>query len=182
MHDFALPIQWPFGTYAGRRKGLSIQVEGGLTLRAGSGRVGWSMEDCGRVGDRIELDGAIEATAVLGPGVYALVSKGVVIYVGQSKAVYRRVYEHRTTAQRKARGKAIPSWLPLKGFVFDQVFVWPCHPDALSATEDEKINLYKPKWNESRKTHAKVGPFTLNVRGVEVVVGARPAAPFERRI
>jgi len=104
----------------------------------------------------IRLDEFEEVTPILRAGVYALVKAGVVIYVGKSKSLYQRIYAHRTTANAKARGKSIPSWLPAKGFVFDQVFVRTCTVDELDKLEAEMINLYKPRYNESLKRAGKV--------------------------
>lgn len=127
-------------------------------------------------GMALELDGAVEVTVVLRPGVYALVKAGTVIYVGKSKSVYQRIYTHRSTASRAARGKPIPSWLPLKGFVFDQVFVWPCALEDLDALEAEKINLYQPKFNESIKDGLLRGklPLTVRVGGVPLTLNGGP--------
>lgn len=125
----------------------------------------------------IALEGALDVSLILKPGVYALVRRGVVIYVGKSKSVYQRIYTHRTTANRKARGQAIPTWLPIQGFVFDQVFVWTCTLEELDALEAEKINLYQPRFNQSLKDARLRGklPLRIDVLGVEMVLGgAKP--------
>lgn len=126
----------------------------------------------------MELTGFADVSQVLRAGVYALVKNGVVIYIGKSKSMYQRIYTHRTTASRAARGKAIPTWLPIKGFVFDQVFVRPCSVDDLDRLEAEMINLYKPRFNESLKNGLKVtAPIVLKVAGAEVVLNRPTPAP-----
>lgn len=131
------------------------------------------MEEC--------VEGFVDASVVLGAGVYALVRRGVVIYVGKSRSVYQRVYAHRTTARRAARGNPIPTWLPIKGFVFDEVWVRPCHVDGLDALEREMINLYKPRFNESLKAPGKVtGPIALRVRGTMITLNERVAEELRR--
>lgn len=119
------------------------------------------------------LEGFLDCSAILRSGVYALVKAGVVIYVGKSKSVYQRVYAHRTTASRAARGKPIPSWLPIKGFVFDQVLVYPCTVDELDAREAEMIERYKPRFNESLKSKLMVRhPISLRVGAVTIPMNA----------
>lgn len=128
----------------------------------------------------IALDGFTEVSPILRAGVYALVKAGVVIYVGKSKSLYQRIYAHRTTAQRKARGKEIPSWLPAKGFVFDQVFVRTCSLEDLDRLEAEMINLYKPRYNESLKAAGKVtAEVPLKIGTAVVTLNARDR--IERR-
>lgn len=131
----------------------------------------------------VTLDGFSDVSEILLPGVYALVKRGVVIYVGKSKSLYQRIYAHRTTAARKARGNPIPSWLPIKGFVFDQVFVRTCRLEELDALEREMINTYKPRFNESLKAAGKVTlPTTIRIGGIPLTLNARPEGEAVRRI
>lgn len=124
----------------------------------------------------VALEGWVDASAVLRAGVYALVKNGVVIYVGKSKTLYQRIYAHRHTARNASRGKKIPDWLPTKGFVFDQVFVRPCALEALDALEAEMIERYKPRYNQSLKTAAKVkASFELKIGNVAIPFGAMVA-------
>lgn len=130
----------------------------------------------------IALEGFEDVSEVLQPGVYALVKQGVVIYVGKSKSLYQRIYAHRNTARNAAKGKRIPSWMPIKGFVFDQVFVRTCRLDELDGLEAEMIERYKPRYNQSLKSGLKVrAPLTL-VIGAATLTLNRPAEPFRRRI
>ena len=130
------------------------------------------------------LEGFTDVSAVLGPAVYALVKRGVVIYVGRSKAAWQRIYAHRSTASRAARGKTIPTWLPAKGFVFDQVWIRPCGLGELEAVEAQMIERYKPRYNESLKSNLKVNqPVTLRVGALTIPLN-HPPVPGEalRRI
>lgn len=118
---------------------------------------------------------------VLGAGVYMLVRNGVVIYVGKTRELWARVYAHRNVARRAAKGKAIPSWFPIKGFVFDQVLVRPCALEGLDVLEREMIALYRPKFNQSLKPAGKYARAPgLVVNGV--VLGARGDASAFRRV
>ena len=104
----------------------------------------------------MELEGFVDVSAVLQAGVYALAKRGVVIYVGKSKSMYSRIYTHRNLARRGSRGQKIPSWLPVKGFTFDEVFVFPCHVDKIDEVEAAMVNRYKPKYNMSLKNGLKI--------------------------
>lgn len=124
------------------------------------------------------MAGFVEVSGVLLSGVYALVSKGQVIYVGQSKSLYQRIYAHRTRARRIAKGDRLPDWITAKAFVFDQVFIRPCPLDQLNALEAEMINRYKPKFNQSLKTPVKP---TLNLRELFPALMPKPE-PIARRV
>ena len=130
----------------------------------------------------VQLEGFDEVSVILRAGVYALVSRGVVIYVGKAKNLYSRIYTHRTQAKRAKRGLNIPSWLPIKGFVFDQVFVRTCKLEDLDTLEAEMINIYKPRFNESLKAAGKVtAPVTIKPMGIPITLNAKPE-PIARRM
>lgn len=123
-----------------------------------------------------------DVSEILGVGVYALLRRDVVVYVGKSKSLYARVYAHRAMANRAARGKSIPDWLPTKGFVFDAVWVQPCSLERLDSLEAEMIDLYKPKFNLAHKTALKItAPITILVGGVPVTLNAPPPMGVARR-
>lgn len=104
--------------------------------------------------EQARADGFEDVTTVLGVGVYALVRRGEVIYVGASKHVYRRIHGHRGTADRARAGVAIPTWAPLKGFVFDQVWVRPCAEADLAREEAAAIARWRPRFNLLPKPEA----------------------------
>lgn len=131
----------------------------------------------------MQIPGFNDASQFLQSGVYALVHKGEVIYIGKAKAMIVRVATHRSNARRKT-----PSWLPdsAKGIVFDEVHIQPCHPDRIDELEYSMINLYKPRYNILLKHNGKSSaPFTLSIGGLEVTINSpRPQTTIrvERRI
>ena len=130
----------------------------------------------------MQLEGFSDVTPLLRSGVYALAKRGVIIYVGKAKNLYSRIYTHKHFANRGAKGQKIPSWLPIRGFVFDQVFVFPCRVDLLDSVEAEMVNKYKPKYNVSLKNGLKIkAPISLVINGVTVVMN-KPEERIERRI
>ena len=130
----------------------------------------------------MELAGFHDVSDLLHCGVYALCKRGVVIYVGKSKSLYARIYTHKHFANRGAKGKPVPSWLPIKGLQFDEVFIRRCHIDQLDALESKMINLYKPKYNMSLKNNLAVrAPIALNIGGVVLNLNAAPRPQIGRR-
>lgn len=123
----------------------------------------------------MQLSGFQEVSEVLASGVYALVSKGEVVYVGKSKCMLTRVYSHRSLRSRRA-----PSWMPIKGIQFDQVFVLPVHVDRLDAVEREMINRYKPRHNNLLKNGLPVRLDGLTIAGV-VMSRKTDDPPIRRR-
>ena len=84
---------------------------------------------------------AIVAAAVTLPvilGVYCLVRGDVVVYVGQSKDVLRRLYEHRRQSKFEQLGRK----------QFDRIAVFPCK-DALETDrlESRLIAKLQPEYN-----------------------------------
>ncbi|TXH43039.1 MAG: GIY-YIG nuclease family protein [Desulfurellales bacterium] len=129
------------------------------------------------------LDGFTNVTPILRAGVYALVAKGVIIYIGQAKNIHNRITTHRQQATRAARGQSIPDWLPVRGFVFDEVHVRPCRVEDLDALEREMINLYKPRFNQSLKTKDMISAhIPLVINGISVAINRPPAPTQVRRI
>ena len=117
-----------------------------------------------------------EVTEVLRAGIYALAFKGIVVYVGKSKCMLSRVEAHRGLFRRKA-----PSWMPIKGVQFDQVFVRPCPLAMLDALEAEMINRYKPKINQRLKTTKPIETETpITINGVALLLNRKVG--IERRL
>jgi hypothetical protein len=123
-----------------------------------------------------ELQGFIEVSEVLRSGVYALLLKGEVVYVGKSKCMLSRIEAHRGLFRRRA-----PSWMPIKGVQFDQAYVRPCPVAMLDALELEMINLYKPKLNERLKNNEKV-KLEINALVAQMSGIAPPQPTVERRL
>lgn len=121
------------------------------------------------------LDGFINVSAMLKPGVYALVKDGVVVYVGQSVRPLARVEAHRSLWGRK---KA-PGWLPIRGILFDEVHVMPCRVEQLDEVERALIDLYKPKFNVKLKSPDPVATeFNLTTAlGICVSINAKRSGP-----
>lgn len=133
----------------------------------------------------MELDGFISIGEALQSGVYALVSCGQVVYVGKSKCMLVRIYSHRNAKSKKG---SLPSWFPVKGIAFDDVFIRPCHPDRIDQLEYDMINRYKPKFNDllKNKLHTQA-PFSIHVGAISLALNKdvvpHPALPkINRRI
>ena len=128
------------------------------------------------------LKGFINVSPILGPGVYALIREGVVVYIGQSKKMLQRVSAHKSNWGRKAQ----PAWMPvsLRGVLFDEVHVLPCRVESLDELEAAMIDLYKPRYNiKLNAPTPTTTPLSLSIGGFTIPFNQRPASPrFERRI
>ena len=137
-------------------------------------------------GSGLASDGFQEISAIMRSGVYILAFKSEVVYVGQSKSMYSRIYTHRNLWNQSRRGKQHPSWLPnsVKGILFDEVWIRPVHVDQLDAVERELIAKHRPKHNHVHKPREKTSvPMPLIINGVTVVLNAHAKPrPIERRV
>jgi len=129
------------------------------------------------------LEGFVNVSAMLRPGVYALIKDGAVVYIGQSVKPLSRVEAHRSLWGRK---KA-PGWLPIRGILFDEVHVLSCRVEDLDTVERTLIDLYKPKFNIKLKApgHTTAEFNLTTATGICVAINAKSAPPtrgFVRRM
>lgn len=112
----------------------------------------------------MQLEGFSDSSAILRSGVYALIRKGSVIYVGKSKAMIARVNAHRKAWADKRRKNE--SWindaLGIPGLLFDEIHIRPCPLHDLDRLEREMIDKYKPHYNIQLRTHGSIrAPITV---------------------
>ena len=80
-------------------------------------------------------------------GCYALLSDGVVTYVGKSLNVLQRLYMHRNRLKRVMAGKNDYSSQSRVLRSWDSVRIYPCPTRELDQLERELILLYRPEGN-----------------------------------
>lgn len=127
------------------------------------------------------MDGFVDASTMLQGGIYILLHRREIVYIGKAKSFLARVYTHRSTWSRTRKGDKLAHWLPTKGIMFDQFFIRPCRPDLVDALERELIAKHNPKHNTQlrTKTTSPLPPLVIN--GIHI--GAMRLKPsFERRI
>jgi hypothetical protein len=98
----------------------------------------------------MEEDGFEDFGALLRCGVYALLLRGRVVYVGQSKLPLVRVYQHAVARGKKRkewRGKPVYS----TGFQFDGIWFRSCMLREVDEIEQAMIKKYQPKHNTQYK-------------------------------
>lgn len=118
----------------------------------------------------MEIEGFSDVTAILRCGVYILVHHGRVVYVGQSKTMLNRLYQHRTLWGSRTR-KKVGDYVPIKGVPYDEVLVRPCAVEKLDALERELIDRYRPQYNIKHKHVEKVQtPITFVVSGTPIAM------------
>jgi hypothetical protein len=96
------------------------------------------------------LEGFVDTSVLLKPGVYALVRDGTIVYIGQSRKPLQRIEAHRSMWGRKQKA---PAWLTdmVKGMLFDAVHVLPCRIEDLDRVERALIEMYRPVYNVKLK-------------------------------
>jgi len=98
----------------------------------------------------MEDDGFHELCGVLSCVVYALLSRGKVVYIGQSTQPLVRLFQHQLKAGERlyrrthARG--------VERFPFDQVFIRSCTLAQVNQIEKDMIQKHWPKYNIAHKT------------------------------
>lgn len=122
-------------------------------------------------GHRAVFEGFTNASDLLRPGIYILLHRGVVIYVGKSKKMLARVYTHenRYRQKRVKNKKAGLDFIPVPGIQFDEVHVRPARLEDLDRLEAEYIDRFKPRYNTQLKrpgapAELRVGKDTLHFR------------------
>ena len=97
----------------------------------------------------LQLEGFIHVPEILQSGVYALIWRREVVYVGKSKTMLVRIYSHRNAWADKRQGakRNLPSWFPIQGVMFDSVAIRPVPLDRLDEVEREMIAKYRPRFN-----------------------------------
>lgn len=127
------------------------------------------------------MEGLIDCSPMMQGGVYVLVHHREIVYIGKAKNFLARIYTHRSVWSRQRKGDKIAAWLPVKGIIFDQIFLRSCRPELADGIERELIGLHNPKYNTALRTKSTSPLPPLCINGVHI--GAmKPKIEFERRI
>lgn len=124
----------------------------------------------------VEIAGFTNISGILGPGIYALLWRGSVVYIGQSKKMLTRIYTHRAN-RGKDLSKYEGRWVHARGISFDDVWILPCKVEVLKSLEAELIELYKPRYNVMVKTPSMITREIVLRHGDFEIVLNRPKAP-----
>lgn len=119
---------------------------------------------------------------LFGPGVYALLFQGEIVYIGKAQVLIQRLYAHWNAMCRLRSGKPQFERGP-RGFVFAGVKVLPCPVADLNRIEKQMIARHRPKHNrrlipEGKMTLEQVG-FDLTRLGVTSIA---PTPMYRRRV
>jgi excinuclease UvrABC nuclease subunit len=126
----------------------------------------------------MQLEGFTRVGA-LESGVYALVWRREVVYVGKSSNVLRRVYQHRNNRLKVFHRD--PGWTKIKAIPFDDIWVMDVPYGRLDAVEAEMIARYRPRFND--RLVPKVDLPKMHINGVTIGGGPqRPLLHIERRV
>lgn len=121
--------------------------------------------------DFLEEDGFFDFSALMRSAIYALVRRGEVVYVGQSVSPIARIYGHQQGWSRRLPKRKV------KGIVFDEIWIRPCHQFRLDDVEQEFIRKYQPKHNVRHKPR----PGSLDLAEImKAITPLMPTAPEPR--
>lgn len=98
-----------------------------------------------------EEEGFVDFTVLMHCGVYMLLRKGEVVYVGQSKSVGERLRTHCRQRKGGVRGSGLFANKIKVGFSFDEIQVRACMLGELDDLERAMIKKYQPKYNVKLK-------------------------------
>lgn len=104
----------------------------------------------------------IDLTKLMHCGVYALLRKGEVVYVGKSKQPLMRLHTHMLN-RKQVMGKVFSGSYsgPMeanKGINFDGIWFLPCMLGQLSILEAHLIREHRPKYNVQHNPDLKPRP------------------------
>ena len=137
----------------------------------------------------VALPGAAQPSCV-----YALLAQGEVIYVGQTKNIYQRMYSHYNAKMRGYRKRNAPPYLNniglddirARAIPYDAVMVRFCAKYDLNRLEIEFIERYRPKYNIANR-RIDEAKFNVNIAELAKKVGvpwnlpSTPSWPGPRR-
>lgn len=87
-----------------------------------------------------------DVRGMFGPGVYALLRDGEVIYVGKAKVLVQRIYNHWNAMCRLRSGKESLTRGP-QAFIFSGLKILSCPVYDLDRIEKQMISRFRPKHN-----------------------------------
>lgn len=120
-------------------------------------------------------DGFVDCTAILNCAVYALVRKGKVVYVGQSRSAHARISTH--CRMRRKRAPKEGSRNSIAGIAFDEIWVRPTTLGQLDLLEAAMIKKHQPKHNTLLQPQVPKLPLEELMRLVPTIAEPEPALP-----
>jgi hypothetical protein len=96
--------------------------------------------------DDLAIDGFVDCTAILNCAIYALVRKGRVVYVGQSRSAHARISTHCRMRRKRAPREGAKN--SIAGIAFDEIWVRQCTLGQLDILEAAMIKKHQPKHNK----------------------------------
>jgi|SRR5271154_451708 len=130
----------------------------------------------------MDLTGFNRLGSIFSSGVYALVYRGTVVYVGKSKEPLSRIYSHKNAWKRYRKGLRPSLNSNAKAIHFDDVWLLNCAVDDMDRIEKELIGTYAPKYN----VHHNRGKETFDIKAlvatlVPTKTGAHPTIGLIKR-
>lgn len=90
------------------------------------------------------MDGWTDVSEVLRRGIYMLLHRGKVVYIGKARLPLAFIASHRELANRKQE----TAWVPARGITFDQVLVKEFSANRIDIELADLLAIYNPKHNK----------------------------------
>ncbi len=124
------------------------------------------------MGDLCFVDNWVNISDLLKPGVYSLLWRGKIVFIGKTKCLLVALAAHRAVVS----GPRLPEWFPTKRVQFDGMQMIPCASDRAALLLPALIAMHQPTHN----IHSKP---TLPMPAFQVSRATEGAAPrITRRI
>lgn len=133
-------------------------------------------------GAMLKDDGFVCYGALLHCAVYALVRRGVVVYIGKSKFLTTRIHEHIRKRGKTPAKKLLYGTSEYKGMMFDDIWVRPCMLGELDHLEVQMIRKYQPKYNVQHREVPPALDLSELLKAIIPMRGPPVEAPIRRRV
>ena len=95
------------------------------------------------MGDLCFVDNWVNISDLLKPGVYSLLWRGKIVFIGKAKCLLVALAAHRAVCS----GPRLPEWFPTKRVQFDGMQVIPCASDRAALLLPALIAMHQPTHN-----------------------------------
>lgn len=128
----------------------------------------------------MEEDGFYSVTGLLASGVYALLRRGRVVYIGQSVRLFARLSGYVNAQTRKHQVKFGPH--VVRGIAFDEIWIRPCSLEDLDDLEEALIRKHLPRYNTQRKVPLALNDLIAVLIPAQVQPPKPPSGVIRRRV
>lgn len=94
---------------------------------------------------RVAVNGLVDISDILRPGVFLLHNHGRIVYIGKAKCLLAGIAVYRAINRAK-----LPSWVTLHRIQFDRVEIIPCDTTRAIELQRALVSMHDPIHNRTR--------------------------------